>query len=48
MRALLLKKIWFEEEKYKIKCLWIQINFIESLIEFMEGWLQENLIFKSI
>jgi hypothetical protein len=45
MRALLLKKIWFEEEKYKIKCLWIQINFIESLIEFMEGWLQEKFIF---
>ena len=31
------KKIQFEEEKFKIKCLWIQLNFIEGLIEFMKG-----------
>jgi hypothetical protein len=37
MRALLTKKIQFEEEKFKIKCLWIQLNFIEGLIEFMKG-----------
>jgi hypothetical protein len=37
MRALLTKKIQFEEEKSKIKCLWTQLNFIERLIEFMEG-----------
>jgi hypothetical protein len=36
MRALLTKKIQFEEEKSKIKCLWTQLNFIEGLIEFME------------
>jgi hypothetical protein len=37
MRALLMKKIQFEEEKSKIRCLWTQLNFIKSLIEFMEG-----------
>jgi hypothetical protein len=37
MRALLTKKIQFEEEKSKIRCLWTQLNFIEGLIEFMEG-----------
>jgi hypothetical protein len=37
VRALLTKKIEFEEEKSKIKCLWTQLNFIEGLIEFMEG-----------
>jgi len=39
MRALLTKKIKFEKEKSKIKCLWTQLNFIEGLIEFMEGLL---------
>jgi len=48
MRALLTKKIQFKEEKSKIRCLWTQLNFIKGLIEFMEGWLQEELIFKSI
>jgi hypothetical protein len=28
MRALLTKKIQFEEEKSKIRCLWTQLNFI--------------------
>jgi len=37
MRAPLTKKIQFEEEKFKIKCLWTQLNFIEGLIEFIEG-----------
>jgi len=37
MRALLTKKIQFEEEKSKIRCLYTQLNFIEGLIEFMEG-----------
>jgi hypothetical protein len=36
MRALLIKKIQFEEETSKIRYLWTQINFIEGLIEFME------------
>ena len=43
VRALLTKKILFEEEKYKIKCWWTQLNFIEGLIDFMEGWLQKNM-----
>jgi len=37
MKALLTKKIQFEEEKSKIRCLYTQLNFIEGLIEFMEG-----------
>ena len=37
VRTLLINKIWFKEEKYKIRCLWTQLNFIESLIEFMES-----------
>jgi hypothetical protein len=37
MRAMLTRKIQFEEEKSKIRCLWTQLNFIEGLIEFMEG-----------
>ena len=37
MRALLTKKIQFEEENSKIRYLWTQLNFIEGLIEFMEG-----------
>lgn len=36
MRALLMRKIQFEEEKSKIRCLWTQLNVIEGLIEFME------------
>jgi len=42
MRALLTKKILFEEEMYKIKCWLTQLNFIEDLIEFIEGWLQQK------
>jgi hypothetical protein len=37
MIALLTKKIQFEEEKSKIRCWWTQLNYIEGLIEFMEG-----------
>jgi len=37
MRTLLTNKIQFEEDKSKIRCLWTQLNFIEGLIEFMEG-----------
>jgi hypothetical protein len=37
MRALLTKKIQFEKEMSKIRCLWTQLNFVEGLIEFMEG-----------
>jgi hypothetical protein len=48
MRALLTKRIQFKEEKSKIRCLWTQLNFIESLIEFMKGLIARKLIFKSI
>jgi hypothetical protein len=48
VRVLLTKKIQFEEEKSKIRCLWTQLNFIEGLIEFMEGLIARKLIFKSI
>jgi len=37
MRAMLTKKMQFEEEKFRIRCSWTQLYFIESLIEFMEG-----------
>jgi hypothetical protein len=37
MRALLTKKIQFEKEKYKIRYLWTQLNFVERLIEFIKG-----------
>jgi hypothetical protein len=46
MRALLIKKIQFEEEKSKIKCMWTQLNFIKSLIEFIEGLFARKIIFK--
>jgi hypothetical protein len=45
MRALLMKKIWFEEEKSKIRCLWTQLNFIESLIGFMKGLIAKKIDF---
>ena len=46
MRALLTKKIQFEEEKSKIRCLWTQLNFIEGLIEFMEGLIARKFYFR--
>jgi hypothetical protein len=42
----LTKKIQFEEEKSKIKCLWTQLNFIEGLIEFMEDLIARKIDFK--
>jgi hypothetical protein len=48
MRALLTTKIQFEEEKFKIRCLWTQLNFIKGLIEFMEGLIERKIDFKSI
>jgi hypothetical protein len=44
MRALLTKKIQFEEEKSKIRCLWTQF-FIEGLIEFMEVLIARKIYF---
>jgi hypothetical protein len=49
MRALLTRKIQFEEEKSKIRYLWTQLNFIEGLIEFMKGLIaRKKMFFKSI
>jgi hypothetical protein len=45
MRALLIKKIQFEEEKSKIKCLWTRLNFIEGLIDFMKGLIARKIDF---
>ena len=45
MRALLIKKILFEKEKFKIRCLWTQLNFIEGLIEFMEFFIAMKIHF---
>ena len=45
MRALLTKKIQFEEEKSKIRSLWTQLNFIEGLIEFMKDLIARKINF---
>jgi hypothetical protein len=45
MRALLTKKIQFEKEKFKIRCLLTELNFIEGLIEFMEGLITRKIDF---
>ena len=45
MRALLTKKIQFEEEKSKIRSLWTQFNCIEGLIEFMESLVSRKIDF---
>jgi hypothetical protein len=45
MIALLTKKIQFEEEKSKIRCWWTQLNYIEGLIEFMEGLIVRKINF---
>ena len=45
MIALLTKKIQFEEEKSKIRFWWTQLNYIESLIEFMEGLIVRKINF---
>jgi len=45
MRALLMKKIQFEEEKSKIRCLWTQLNFMKGLIEFMKGLIARKIDF---
>jgi hypothetical protein len=45
MRALLTKKIQFQKEKSKIKYLYTQLNFIEGLIELMEGLIARKIDF---
>ena len=39
------RKIQFEKEISKIRCLWTQLNFIEGLIEFMEGLIARKIDF---
>jgi len=46
MRALLIKKIQFEEEKSKMRCLWTQLNFIEGFIEFMKDLITRKFDFE--
>ena len=46
MIALLTKKIQFEEEISKIRCLWTQLNFNEGLIEFKEGLIARKMGFR--
>jgi len=41
----LTKKIQFEEEKSKIRCLWTQLNFIKGLIEVMEVLIARKIDF---
>jgi hypothetical protein len=45
MIALLTKKIQFEKEKSKIRYLWTQLNFIEGLIEFIDGLIARKINF---
>ena len=45
MRVLGIRKIQFEKEKFKIRCLWTQLNFIQGLIWFIEGLIIIKLIF---
>jgi hypothetical protein len=45
MRAFLAKKIHFEEEKSKIRCLKAQLDFVERLIEFMKGLIARKFDF---
>ena len=40
-----MRKIQFEEEKSKIRCLWTQLNFIKGLIEFMEVLIARKIDF---
>ena len=40
-----MKKIQFEEEKSKIRCLWAQLNVIEGLVEFMESLIAKKIDF---
>ena len=47
MKALLAKKIKFEKEKFKIRCLKTQLDFVEGLIEFMKGLIERTIVFLS-
>jgi len=41
-----MKKIQFEKEKSKIRCLWTQLNFIEGFIEVIEGLIARKIDFE--
>jgi hypothetical protein len=45
MKALLAKKIQYKEDKFKIRCLRTQLNFIEDLTEFIEDLMARKWIF---
>ena len=45
MRAPMIKKIQFVEEKCKIKSLWTQLNFIKGLIAFMKVLIAKTIDF---
>jgi hypothetical protein len=45
MNAILTKKIYFEEEKSKIRCLRTQLDFVEGLIEFLKGLIARKINF---
>jgi len=47
-KSVLAKKIQFEEEKFKIECLRTQLDFVEGLIEFMEGLIVRKFWFFNV
>jgi hypothetical protein len=42
----LTKKIQFEKEKFKIKSLRTQLDFVERLIEFIKGLIARKIDFE--
>jgi len=46
MRARLTKKVHFEEEMSKIRCLLDSIKFIKDLIEFMKSLIAKKIVFE--
>jgi len=46
IKAILTKKIQFEKEKFKIKSLRTQLDFVERLIEFIKGLIARKIDFE--
>jgi len=46
MRARLTKKIQFEKEMFKIRCLLDSIKFIKGFIEFMKSLIERKINFE--
>jgi len=46
IKAILTKKIQFEKEKFKIKSLRTQLDFVERLIEFIKGLIARKIYFE--